>query len=98
MPRRPKKGKSTSLLIRNMIKNMDDVQLALVRERLLHVAEMTLSDLKLNPHKYKNGIIAPGLIESTMQKINKGLAYESEKPKANATANVSEPELVEITQ
>ena len=78
MARRPKKGKSNSLLLRNLIKNMDNTQLALVRERLLKIAEMTLQDMKDKPHIYKNSIISPGLLESYGKKKYTDAIYEGE--------------------
>ena len=84
MPRRPKKGKSPSLQIRNLIKDLNHVELALLRERVLHICELTLQDLKLNPHKWNRGFIAPALVESTMNKCINGLSSEEEvKTKKN---------------
>ena len=84
MPRRPKKGKSPSLQIRNLIKDLNHVELALLRERVLHICELTLQDLKLNPHKWNRGFIAPALVESTMNKCINGLSSEEEvKSKKN---------------
>ena len=70
---------------------MDNTQLALVRERLLKIAEMTLQDMKDKPHIYKNSIISPGLLESTMQKIQKGLTYDVEVPN-----NFKNPEFIPV--
>ena len=84
MPRRPKKGKSPSLQIRNLIKDLNHVELALLKERVLHICELTLQDLKLNPHKWNRGFIAPALVESTMDKCIRGLSSEEEvKSKKN---------------
>mgnify|MGYP000238464411 CR=1 FL=1 len=84
MPRRPKKGKSPSLQIRNLIKDLNHVELALLRERVLHICELTLQDLKLNAHKWNRGFIAPALVESTMNKCINGLSSEEEvKTKKN---------------
>ena len=89
MPRRPKKGKSPSLQIRNLIKDLNHVELALLRERVLHICELTLQDLKLNPHKWNRGFIAPALVESTMNKCIKGLESDEDikmkKKKVNVT-------------
>jgi hypothetical protein len=104
MPRRPKKGKSPSLQIRNLIKDLNHVELALLRERVLHICELTLQDLKLNPHKWNRGFIAPALVESTMDKCIKGLSSEEEvkskKNKINITTETviveGKPEEVEV--
>jgi hypothetical protein len=89
MPRRPKKGKSPSLQIRNLVKDLNHIELALLRERILHVCELTKQDMKLNPHKWARGFIAPELIEATMDKCIKGLNTDEDikakKNKVNVT-------------
>jgi hypothetical protein len=96
MPRRPKKGKSPSLQIRNLIKDLNHVELALLRERVLHICELTLQDLKLNPHKWNRGFIAPALVESTMDKCIRGLSSEEEvKSKKNKISITTETFIVE---
>ena len=69
MPRRPKKGKSPSLLMRKLIANLSSVEAAIVRERLLTICEQTKHDMELFPDKYKNGFIAPGLLHECMKKV-----------------------------
>ena len=96
MPRRPKKGKSPSLQIRNLIKDLNHVELALLKERVLHICELTLQDLKLNPHKWNRGFIAPALVESTMDKCIRGLSSEEEvKSKKNKISITTETFIVE---
>lgn len=89
MPRRPKKGKSPSLQIRNLVKELNPVELALLRERILHICELTKQDMKLNPHKWNRGFVAPELVEATMDKCIKGLNSDedikSKKNKINIT-------------
>lgn len=104
MPRRPKKGKSSSLLLRNLIKDLNEIEVAVLRERIMKIAEMTKSDLKLNSQNYKGGIISPHIIESTMDKTIKGLAYEEPKKTRKAKtevivvdSNVSIPEIEEVS-
>ena len=87
MPRRPKKGKSPSLQIRNLVKELNPVELALLRERILHICELTKQDLKLNAHKWANGFIAPDLIESTMDKCIKGLTSDEDKKSKKSMIN-----------
>jgi hypothetical protein len=73
MPRRPKKGKSSSLLIRKLVKELSPIESAILRERILFISEMTKQDILANPSKYEHGIIAKGLLESTLDKIITGL-------------------------
>jgi hypothetical protein len=91
MPRRPKKGKSPSLQIRNLVKDLNPVELALLRERILHICELTKQDMKLNPHKWNRGFVAPELVEATMDKCIKGLTSDEDvKAKKNKVTVTTE--------
>jgi hypothetical protein len=81
MPRRPKKGKSASLLFRNLLKDLNPLELTVLRERVLHICEITKQDIVINPKKYERHIISPDLIVNCMDRCITGLGYE-EKPKA----------------
>ena len=95
MPRRPKKGKSASLLIRNLVKELNPLELTVLRERVLHICEMTKQDIVLNPKKYERHIISSDLIVNCMDKCISGLAYEEEKTKKKEI-KISQPEMVEV--
>ena len=95
MPRRPKKGKSPSLQIRNLIKDLNHVELALLRERVLHICEISKQDIVINPKKYERHIISPDLIVNVMDKCITGLKYE-ESPKVKKEFKISQPEVVEV--
>lgn len=97
MPRRPKKGKSPSLLMRKLISNLSPVESAIVRERLLVVCEQTKIDMELFPDKYKNGFLAPSLLYECMKKVVDGISYEEEKSaKEEAMKKLMELNSVEV--
>lgn len=96
MPRRPKKGKSASLLMRNLIKDLSPLELAVLRERIMHVCEITKQDILLNPKKYERHIISPDLLVNCMTKCITTLAYEEETKKAKQEIKVAEKEIVEV--
>lgn len=89
MPRRPKKGKSPSLQIRNLVKDLNPIELALLRERILHICELTKQDMKLNPHKWANGFITPELVAATMDKCIKGLESDDDKKVKKSKVNIT---------
>jgi hypothetical protein len=95
MPRRPKKGKSASLLIRNLVKDLNPLELTVLRERVLHICEMTKQDIVLNPKKYERHIISPDLIVNVMDKVITGLDFEKETPKKKEI-KISQQEMIEI--
>jgi hypothetical protein len=76
MPRRPKKGKSPSLLIRNLVKELNPIELTILRSSMLMNAKQTIIDIKSNPEKYKRSVFTPEVIESTMDKCQSILEYE----------------------
>lgn len=78
MPRRPKKGKSSSLLLRKLVGKMSPIETSLLRERIVRICEMSKQDMLMNPDKYKNGIISAGLLEEFYNKCLKELSYENE--------------------
>jgi hypothetical protein len=95
MPRRPKKGKSASLLFRNLLKDLNPLELTVLRERVLHICEITKQDIVINPKKYERHIISPDLIVNVMDKCITGLGYE-ENPKVKKEFKISQPEVVEV--
>ena len=98
MPRRPKKGKSASLLMRNLIKDLNPLELTILRERIVHVCEITRQDITMNPKKYERHIISPDLIVNVMDKCITGLGYEEETKKAKPEIKVAEKEVIEIAE
>lgn len=96
MPRRPKKGKSASLLMRNLIKELNPLELTILRERIVHVCEITRQDITMNPKKYERHIISPDLIVNVMNKCIEGLGYEEEAKKAKTEIKVAEKEVVQV--
>lgn len=98
MPRRPKKGKSASLLMRNLIKDLNPLELTILRERIVHVCEITRQDITMNPKKYERHIISPDLIVNVMNKCIEGLGYEEETKKVKTEIKVAEKEVIEIAE
>lgn len=105
MPRRPKKGKSSDLLLRKLIQKLDPIETSLLRERIMRISELSKQDMKLNPDKYKNGIIAPHLLETFYDKCMSTLSYENKdsaekiptnNPVPGVQENVEQKEEVEV--
>lgn len=101
MPRRPKKGKSSDLLLRKLIGKLDDIETSLLRERIVKICEMSKQDMILNPDKYKNGIIAPHLLEAFYNKCLTQLSYDNKdsaerQPTATPAPAVQEEKKEEV--
>lgn len=91
MPRRPKKGKSSDLLLRKLIQKLDIVETSLLRERIMKICEISKQDMLLNPDKYKNGIVAPQLLESFYDKCMTTLSYDNKDSAEKAPSSTPTP-------
>jgi hypothetical protein len=91
MPRRPKKGKSSDLLLRKLIGKLDPIETTLLRERIVRICEMSKQDMLMNPDKYSRGIIASHLLEAFYNKCLAQLSYESRDSAERAPSTVTEP-------
>lgn len=98
MPRRPKKGKSASLLMRNLIKDLSPLELAVLRERIMHICEITKQDILVNPKKYERHIISSDLLLGCMTKCITTLVYEEETKKPKQEIKVAEKEVIKIEE
>lgn len=92
MPRRPKKGKSSDLLLRKLIGKLDHIETSLLRERIVKICEMGKQDMILNPDKYKYGIISPTLLESFYDKCLYQLSYDNKDSAEKNPTNMNGPE------
>lgn len=103
MPRRPKKGKSSSLLLRKLVASLDPVEASLMRERIMRICELGKHDMKMHPEKYEHGIIAPNLLDSFYTRCMTHLSYENEHsaekepPAKEAKATEAKTEVVPVT-
>lgn len=91
MPRRPKKGKSSDLLLRKLIGKLDPIETTLLRERIVKICEMSKQDMLMNPDKYERGIIAPHLLETFYNKCLTQLSYDSKDSAERGPSSVPVP-------
>jgi len=97
MPRRPKKGKSSSLLLRKLVGKLDPIETSILRERIVKICEISKQDMLLNPDKYSNGIIAPQLLEAFYNKCLRDLSYENENSAERTPTSTPAP-AVQVAQ
>lgn len=67
------KIKTNEQCIRSLLKDMSTFEAALLRERLLKIAELTRIDLKKNPEGYNTQLSSPWHFEQLCNKIDKHL-------------------------
>jgi hypothetical protein len=71
-----KTNKTNRQVLMNMIKNMDDMHLVFVRERLLAVSEGVLSQKEAVYEDMKNGFVHPQLYIDAMQAIHDAVKFD----------------------
>lgn len=75
-----KKQKTNKQVITALINDLDKtsygVGTALLRERLLKIAEITLEDIKNNPESWDNGFVHSSFYIDLCERINKYCGFE----------------------
>ena len=75
-----KKRKTNKQVITALINDLDKtsygVGTALLRERLLKIAEITLNDIKNNSEAWDNGFVNSNLYTDLCERINKHCGFE----------------------
>lgn len=72
-----KKDKTNKQLIRAFIKSLDTLEVAILRERLVKIAEITEQSIKSQPEKWTNPIFPISLFQSVNKKILTFLNFSS---------------------
>mgnify|MGYP007090444922 CR=1 FL=1 len=69
------KQKTNETQIKTLIKNLNLMELAILRERLLTMGDLTRQSLKEEPNAWDKGFIAPSYYQSVCDKIDKHLGF-----------------------
>jgi hypothetical protein len=69
------KQRTNETQIKALIKDLDLMELAILRERLLTIGDMTQQSIKEEPNAWEKGFIAPRFYQSVCDKINKHLGF-----------------------
>lgn len=60
---------------KNLLKNASPIQLAILRERVLKVMDITNQSIKDNPDAWNNGFIDVSIYTSLSELVNKHLGF-----------------------
>lgn len=71
-----KKIKTNEQMLKALYKDLSMFEAAVLRERLLKIAELTLRDLKERPETYENPLLDAQIYKSVSDKINKHLGTD----------------------
>jgi len=58
---------------KSLLKDLHQVELAILRERILKIMELTLQDIEINPKDWETQIIHPNVLFNLNNKIQKHL-------------------------
>jgi hypothetical protein len=58
---------------KSLLKDLHQVELAILRERILKIMELTLQDIEINPKDWETQIIHPNVFINLNNKIQKHL-------------------------
>lgn len=81
-----KKLLTNEQMLRSLLKEISGFEAALLRERLVKIAEITRKAIKDNPEAFTNPIVHPDMYEQLFLKIDKHLGFENDNPKSNGTS------------
>lgn len=70
------KTKTNEQLLRGLLKDLNTYEAAILRERLLKIAELTRQDIKENPENYENFVCPPQIMIAVCDKIDHYLKIE----------------------
>lgn len=69
------KRQTNDKAIKSLLKNLDLMELAILRERLLTISDLTQQSLTEEPSAWDKGLIAPSIYQGLCDKINKHLGF-----------------------
>ena len=70
------KIKTNEQLFKDLFKELNPIEVAILRERILTIFDITLDDIEKNPGNWKNPFISPEIIFKLNESIQKHLAFK----------------------
>ncbi len=61
--------------INDLIEDLSSIELALLRERIVTIMEITIASINDNPDKWQNGFVAPSLYFKLNEKVQKHIGF-----------------------
>lgn len=71
------KQKTNDQAIKSLLKDLDLMELAILRERLLTISDMTRQSIKQDSDAWANGFVAPSIYEGLCDKVYKHLGFNN---------------------
>lgn len=74
-----KKFPTNEDMFKSLFKELDSVEVALLRERVMFVSELTCKSIKEEPEKWNKSFVSPHLYLKMHEKIEKHLGFGKDK-------------------
>lgn len=73
------KRKTNEQVLRALLRDLSPIEAALLRERIMHVMQLTQEDILKNPEKYTNFFVNPQMYSDLCSKVLNHIGFEDEK-------------------
>ena len=74
-----KKMVTNETLIKDLLKELSSIEIAILRERIVKIMDATKQSIENNPNEWENYIIHTSLYIGLQEKVNKVLGFEKTK-------------------
>jgi hypothetical protein len=71
-----KKMVTNETLIKDLLNDLSSIELAILRERIVMIMDITKKSIEDNPNEWEKYIISPTLYIGLQKKVNKFLGFE----------------------
>jgi len=71
-----KKMVTNETLIKDLLNDLSSIEIAILRERIVMIMDITKKSIEDNPNEWEKYIISPTLYIGLQEKVNKFLGFE----------------------
>ena len=77
-----KDPKTNEDMLHNLLCEVDGFGAGVLRERIIHIMELTVQDIKENPETWRKSFIHPDIYTNLNKIVQKHLEFENDKTKS----------------
>ncbi len=64
-------------MLKALLKDLSPMEIAILRERIMCINDLTRKSIKNEPEKWQNGIVSPFLYEALCDKVEKHIGFNN---------------------
>jgi uncharacterized membrane protein len=72
-----KKPLNNEQMLKALLKDLSPMEIAILRERIVCITDITRNSLLTQPKKWENGIVSPRLYEVLCDKVEKHIGFNN---------------------